>query len=423
MKKYPIILSGCLAVLVRTTLTLAIVGAQVTPAYVIRVNSDIDNGTADIVSRGLQAAQNTGTRGVVIQLNTNGGLLASTETIVDAMTAAEKSGIKVLVYVGPSGARAFSAGAFIAMASDYVSMDYGTVIGSSTPILGTVDPSERTKITNGLASWMETLAELHGRNSTLARLFVTQGISVTSEEAIRSGIADAMASSPEGTLSQAGIAFASVVYVEGDLRSGFLSFLSDAVVVSLLTAVGGLLILIDLFHPTIIGTALGVSLIGMALYGLQIIGLGPLQAGLLILGVATILLELKKGHGLLAVTGVGLTLLSAALTIYREPYLPKSPEALAPSYVLGAAALVGAGILGSYMHQIRDALAHRPLANDPNLLIGKTGLTKTDLTPGGMGVVLISSETWNAIADERVAAGEKVVVTGIDGLKLHVRRP
>lgn len=388
----------------------------------ININSNIDSGTADIVVRGMQLAQNTHAQAVVIQLNTNGGLLGSTETIVDAMTTAEKAGIKVVVYVGPQGARAFSAGAFIAMASDYIAMENGTVIGSSTPILGSVDPSERAKITNGLATWMQTLAELHARNSTLARLFVTDGVSVTSQEAIRLGIANGMASSAEDALGRVGVSSSSVGYLGADFRSSVLSFLSDATVVSLLTAIGGLLIMVDLFHPTIIATALGISLIGMGLYGLEILGLEPLEAALLICGVATILLELKKGHGLLAVTGVGLTLLAAALMIYREPFLPKSPGDLVPTYVLGAGALVGAGILGFYLHQVREALARRPAVNDPKLLIGMTGVTKTDLPSGGMGVVQIAAGTWSATADEMVKAGEKVTVTGIEGLRLHVKR-
>ena len=416
-------LSTCFAAIVFTALAVASIGAQGNvSAYVINVNSNIDQGTADTVTRGLQLAESTSAQAVVIQINTNGGLLGSTENIVDAMTAAENVGIKVVVYVGPQGGRAFSAGAFIAMASDYIAMDNGTVIGSSTPVLGSVDPSERAKITNGLAAWMQTLAQLHGRNSTLAALFVSEGISVTSQDAIRLGIANGMASSAEGALALVGVKGGSIQYVQGDVRSAILSFLSDATVVSLLFAVGGLLIMVDLFHPTIIATALGVSLIVMALYGLEIIGLEPLEGALLILGVGTILLELKKGHGLLAVTGVGLTLLAAGLMIEREPYVPKSPSALFPTFILGAAALVAAGVLGFYLHQMRVVLAGIPPANDLRVLIGKTGLAKTDLAAGGSGIVLIASDIWNATSEESVRAGEKVVVTSIEGVRLNVRR-
>jgi len=221
-----------------TTLAVTAAGLQSDfDAYVIHINSNIDQGTADIVDRGLQLARDTRANAVVIQLNTNGGLLSSTEDIVDAMGRAQKAGIKIVVYVGSTGARAFSAGAFIAMASDYIAMDDGTVIGSSTPILGTADPSERAKITNALASWMQSLAELHGRNQTLARLFVTNGISVTAEEAIRYGIADAKVSSPEEALSKVGVAPSPLGFVDSDLRSAILSFLSDPVVVSLLTSI------------------------------------------------------------------------------------------------------------------------------------------------------------------------------------------
>jgi membrane-bound serine protease (ClpP class) len=404
-------------------LSVASLGAQGSPAaYVINVNSNIDQGSADTVVRGLQLAETTQAQAVVLQINTNGGLLGSTEQIVDAMLAAENMSIKVIAYVGPRGGRAFSAGAFIAMASDYIAMDNGTVIGSSTPILGSVDPSERTKITNGLAAWMQTLAQLHGRNSTLAGLFVTGGVSVTSQDAIRLGIANGMANSPENALALMGITSTSVQYVQPDVRSAILSFLSDATVDSLLFAVGGLLILVDLFHPTIIATALGVSLIVMALYGLEILGLEPLEGALLVLGVGTILLELKKGHGLLAITGVGITLVAAGLIIEREPYIPKTPNALAPAFILGAVALVGAGILGFYLHQMRVVLSGIPPVNDVKLLVGKTGLAKTDLAAGGSGIVLIASDIWNATAEEAIGVGEKVVVTSIEGVKLHVRK-
>lgn len=423
-KALSVALPAFLAAIIFTALAVTTAGLQSNfAAYVIRINSNIDQGTADLVERELELARDTGADAVVIQLNTNGGLLGSTEAIVDAMAQAEKADVKIVVYVGPAGGRAFSAGAFISMASDYIAMDDGTVIGSSTPILGTVDPSERTKITNGLASWMQSLAELHGRNQTLARSFVTEGISVTAEEAIRYGIADAKAASPEEALSRVGVASSPLGYVDSDLRSAMLSFLSDPVVVSLLMSVGTLLILVDLFHPTIIATALGVTLMGMSLYGLEILGLQPLVAILLLAGSATILLELKKGHGLLAFTGVALTLIGAAIMISREPLLPKAPEALVPTYVLGAAALVGAAIFGFYMHQIRAALSRKPAAHDLRLLIGMEGLTKTDVGPGKDGVVLIASDLWNASADETVAAGEKVIVTEVKGLKLRVKRP
>ncbi len=431
MKILKILTRTCSLALLAVVLTVTITSLHTAPAgsqsnfaaYVIRINSNIDSGTADTVERGLQLARDTRADAVVIQLNTNGGLLGSTEAIVDAMAQAEKAGVKIVVYVGPAGGRAFSAGAFVSMASDYIAMDVGTVIGSSTPILGTVDPSERAKITNGLATWMQSLAELHGRNQTLARLFVTDGVSVTAEEALRYGIANARASSPEEALSRAGVSSSALGVVDSDLRSGILSLLSDPVVVSLLTSIGTLLILLDLFHPTIIGTAVGLSLIGMSLYGLQILGLTPLVGLLLLAGSVTILLELKKGHGLLAFAGVALTLLAAAIMISREPLLPKGPEQLGPAYVLGAAALIGAGIFGFYMHQIREALSRKPAAHDPRLLIGMEGLAKTDLAPDKSGVVQIASDTWTAVADENVSAGEKVIVKEVKGLRLHVRRP
>jgi len=69
---------------------------------------------------------------LVIALDTPGGLDISMRTIIQGMLASKKP---VAVYVSPQGARAASAGVFIAMASPLVAMAPGTNIGAAHPVM------------------------------------------------------------------------------------------------------------------------------------------------------------------------------------------------------------------------------------------------------------------------------------------------
>ena len=84
--------------------------------------------------------------------------------------------------------------------------------------------------------------------------------------------------------------------------------------------------------------------------------------------------------------------------------------------------MVGAAIFGFYLHQIRVVLARRPAVHDPKLLIGKDGVTKTELGPNKTGVVQVASDAWSALSDETIGAGEKIRVIEVEGLKLRVKR-
>ncbi len=385
-------------------------GIPVKIVYLVEVEMTIDAGASDIVSRGIDLAnEDSDAELIVIRLNTDGGYLDSTEDIVYSIL---DSDVDVTVYIGPSGARAFSAGTYIALASKEIAMAGGTVIGAATPI-----PSD-TKVVNAMANWMRTLAELHGRNATAAESLVRDGIALTASDAKRFRIAETIVSDFHDLLLKHDLQDAELKVVSPNLRSQMLSVLNNPTIVWLFFIVGFILVLLGLFHPTFVGEATGIVCIILALFGLDIIGVNPLIFALLVIGASTIFLELKKGHGALAVTGVLISLLAVALVYQGKPFI--RPEV--SDYVITILGIAFAGFIGFYIHKIRGVLKIREAAHNLENLVGQIGDVRTAIDPPQAGVIFLASDLWTAIADEAIGAGEKVKVVGVEGVKLKVEK-
>ncbi len=385
-------------------------GQQRGQVLIVEVEAPIDAGTADLIQRGISAANQPDVRSVIIRLNTNGGYLIATENIVDAI---RRSSRPVVVWVGPSGARAFSAGTYIAMAANTIAMAPGTSIGAATPI-----PSE-PKTVKALTAYMKSLAQVHNRNETIAERFVTEALTLTSREALQAKIADFEAADLSALLTKLGLGDSSVTYMAPDVRSGALSLLNDPIITVILFAIGALLIWIDIHHPTIIATAVGAAAVIMALFGLGIIGLDPLVVTLLVIAAATIILELKVGHGILALVGVIIALVAAAIIYQGEPLI-KAAYPSVPDYVIATSALAFAGISGAYLWRLRETFKLRKSPLDPSLIIGQSGVVKSAIHPPESGIVLVASDMWTATADNPIEAGASVRVKSIQGLRIHV---
>jgi membrane-bound serine protease (ClpP class) len=385
--------------------------------YLLSIEQNIDRGAADLITRVLDEASGARAQAVIIRINTNGGLLLSTEEIVDRIT---RSQIPVVVYVHPSGARAWSAGSYIAMAAHRIVMAEGTSIGAATPV-----PSE-PKVVEATSSWMESLAKLRNRNYTAAKEMVTRGRAYDAREAIRLGVADLLAKDLQDALGQLGLNKPTIREYKPDLRSSLLSLLSDPVIVSLLFEVAFLLILADIYSPTIIETVLGIGLLVLALYGLYIIGLEPLVAALLILGAAAIIAELKAGHGALALAGSIFIVLAALILVQRQPFLPSLPplglKLTVSNYTIAALVIIASSIFGLYIRKVREVLRRKASPLDTGRLLGMKGQAKTPISPGKPGVVLVAADTWTAYSDEEIQAGDRVTVRRVEGLKLYVSK-
>src|SRR5947208_16180473 len=165
--------------------------AQVATVVVDGVISPV---TLRVVESALAHAKAGGAQALVIQLDTPGGLERSMRAICQRLLNAE---IPVIVWVGPTGARAASAGVFITMAAHVAAMAPATNIGAAHPVAvgGSIDKESMRKVENDAAAFIRTIAIERGRNAEWGEKAVRQSVSVTEREAVRLKVVDFIADS------------------------------------------------------------------------------------------------------------------------------------------------------------------------------------------------------------------------------------
>ena len=415
--------------------------------YVASLNAAIDPGSADFMASTVSNAESQCAANIVFVLTTDGGDGASMQSMITSIEGYQQWGGNFTTLVAPEGAFAFSAGSYIAEASNRIVMAPGTTIGSATPIVSGIPTGEEnttlTKDINAFASYMQTLTAAHGRNATATALMVTKGVSYCSTpasaaipcpSALGRHVVDAVINDTtlQGALAYLGVPASTPVNTLG-VRSTLISVLSNPNVSSLLFLLGVFAVLADIYHPTIILSAAGVVVIAAALFGLGVFGASPLAVLLMIIGAAFIFLEVKTQHGLSALLGV-VIFVFGFLLIYQFP--PASPSNQGttplppvsfsgiPEITYGLIVGLGAAIvIGSlYLRSIREGLRKRPKVNDPTALVGREGAMETDLSKGGKGVAEIASEEWSVTSDQDLKRGDAVRVKGVQGNTLIIEK-
>ncbi|HST18430.1 MAG TPA: nodulation protein NfeD [Gaiellaceae bacterium] len=390
----------------------------------IHFTTDVNPVTQDWVNSQLDHAQKNGYDAAVIVLDTPGGLEESMRKIVQKELSLK---IPVLVYVAPEGARAASAGVWIAQAADVLAMAPQTNIGSSTPIQGNganIGTDLRRKVVNDAAASLRGLAKSHGRNAAWADAAVRKASNLTAREALSMNVIDLIAPTlpallrkvdgtttvPRGfTLDTAG---ASVDDVHPGFFTRFLSTLIDPNIISLLFLAGLAGLGFELFHPgVVIPGAFGAICMVCALFGLSIL---PLSWGgliLVLLGAALLVADLHvASHGALTLSGLVAMSIGFVTLFHNAP----APYTLSVPLVVTVTVLIG----GFWAIAIAKALAVRrqPVSVGPQRLGGLEGVVRDD------GHVFVHGELWRANSEDRLVPGDRVKVDRVNGLTLDVHR-
>jgi membrane-bound serine protease (ClpP class) len=396
----------------------------------IAIDGSINPAVDDFIRESIARAKVNGARALIIQLDTPGGLLSSTRTIVKEMLG---SPVPVMVYVAPSGAGAGSAGVFITMAAHIAAMAPGTNIGAAHPVASggqEVKGVMGEKIENFTASFSETIARQRGRNAEWAIQAVRKSVSITEQEALKKNVIDIVAKDIDDLLAQAdgrkvdldgrkqalAVKGARVDRHQMSLKQRILNTIADPNISYLLLMAGILGLYMEFSHPGVIfpGVAGAICLL-LAFASFQLLPINYTGLILMILGVALLVGEaFFPSFGVLGVGGT-ISLALGSLLLFDTQ---NADFGVDRSIVFTAVATLGSFVLAiSYL--VFHSQKSRPTLGLEGLL-GEVGEVRGALSPTGK--VFVHGEYWNAQADGEIPVGEKVKVVGYDGMCLKVSR-
>jgi membrane-bound serine protease (ClpP class) len=390
----------------------------------IHFDADVNPVTQNYLCNRLDRAANDHYDATVIVLNTPGGLLQSKDKIVLCELSAK---VPVLVWVGPDGSFAGSAGVWIAEAADYLAMAPETNIGSSTPIDssgGNIDSDLRRKLINHEAASLRALAQSHGRNAHWADLAVRKATNATAQEALRMNVIDGIAptlpallrktdgvkTKPRGFVLH--LAGAEIHNARPSFFVRLLNTLIDPNILTLLFLAGLAGIGYEIFHPgVVLPGALGLVALITALFGFSVLPVSWAGVILLLAGVGLLVVDVHvTSHGALTVAGL-ICLAVGAIMLFQNapaPYHTSKPLVITIAVVLGALWAFAVGKAWS--------VRHKPVLVAPETIAGAVGEVRRD------GLVFVNGELWQArpANGQALSPGESVRVEAVDGLVLRV---
>ncbi len=399
---------------------------------VISVDGSINPSSAEYIHSGIKKAETMNAECLIIKLNTPGGLLKSTRVIVTDLLS---SNVPVIVYVAPGGAQAASAGVFITLAAHIAVMAPGTNIGAAHPVAlqGQQDSIMNEKATNDAAAFIRTISEKRSRNIKWAEDAVRKSFSITETEALKEKVIDMIAVSVQDLLekihgreltTQSGNKIlntrnAEIVNIEMNFQQKILDILSDPNIAYILFMIGLYGIMFELYNPgTIFPGVVGAISLILAFYSMHTLPINYAGLALIILAVILFIAEIKViSHGLLTIGGIISLVLGSIMLIDTESTL----EVLEISWqvILVTVIFTTAFFLFAIGFGIKAQL-RKPTTGIEGL-IGEVGEALSDLNPEGL--VRVHGELWNAESlDGPIVTGTKIKVSGIENLKLKVRK-
>jgi membrane-bound serine protease (ClpP class) len=404
------------------------------PVTVIEIDGVINPLSAQYLERTLRLADRELAQAVVVTLDTPGGLESAMRDMVQTLMA---SPVPTVVYVSPRGARATSAGLFIALAANLVAMAPATHIGAAHPVPLGAETSEivDAKAISDASALARSLAESRGRNVDWVERAIRENLSATASEALELGVIDLIAEDLDDLLLQlegrtVDTARGGVTLATGaaplqrrpmNVIERLLHVITDPNIAFLLLSLGTLSLLAEFAEPGLSVAGIG----AVVAFVLAFVALGSLPvnwAGLALLALSVVLLVV----GLLTDTEVVLTVAGlvpfvlGALLLF-SPFTitsPALPALRVSPWLIGG---VGATLVGFTLVVLRAVVAasRMPARSGAERLVGQQGTALTDLTPAGQ--VRVDLQPWSATALRGdIHAGDAVEVVDIVGVRLQV---
>lgn len=420
------------------------ISAQTNKVFLITIDEEIDIGLVPYVTRVIHEAEISNASAIIVKINTFGGRVDAATQIKDALL---KSKIITIAFINN---RAISAGSLIALSCNKIIMAPGGSIGAAT-VVDQMGEKQSEKYQSYMRSEMRSTAEKNGRRTDIAQGMVderiiipglvdsTQLVTLTTEEAIKYGIADIESSDLKEGLQKLGFENFEVVNNESNWAENVVKFLNNSLVSSILIMIGIFGLIAEVKTPGwgVPGTAgvIALALFFGSSYILQLAS--TLDIILFIIGLILLAAEIFviPGFGVAGIGGILLILISLFLSL-----TPSGPffnfESISLAFVQLAGALAAAFILilvlakflpksRSFSKLILDESekSEKGFVSYPSEknLIGAEGVALTTLRPAGTAE--INGKRVDVMTDsEYVQQGSRIVVERVEGIKVVVKK-
>ena len=431
--------------------------------HVIKIDDNTINPiTAAYITDAIDNAYQDNAECLILELDTPGGLLSSTRSIVKKILQAK---IPVIVYIYPGGSRAGSAGVFITYASHIAAMAPSTNIGAAHPVAmgrgdkgksikdaikglkkeekkeNTEEPKDEEpeetdimsgKILNDTVAFIKALAKERNRNIEWAEKSVTESASITEQEALKMNVIEIIAKDEKdllnqihgrevkigGVIKKLNTKNASLEYIGMDVRQRFLDILANPNIAYILLILGFYGLLYEITHPGIgfPGIA-GAIFIILAFFSMQTLPTNYAGLALIILGIILFIAEVKvPGFGILTLGGLVCMVLGSLLLFDSPDKIMRVSINLIISLSLATAGItivLVRAVVVSYK---------RKVVSGKEGLISEIGRAQTEILPDRDGKVFVHGEIWDAVSKEEIKEGEKIEAVKVDGMVLEVKK-
>lgn len=448
-------------------------------AVILEVDEAIGPATSDYLRRGLETARDRQAQLVIVQLDTPGGLDTAMRDIIRDIIA---SPVPVAVYVAPAGARAASAGTYMIYSAHVAAMAPATNLGAATPVqiggMPDIKPDTLTKekdktekdddekaagkdaekgmeqdteketgaetdtdtepvpvqdtmskkMINDAVAYIRSLAEMRGRNADWAEQAVRESASLSAQQALNENVIDLIATDIQDLLKQIDgmtvmvndkevtLATANLrtETIEPDWRNELLAVITNPNIAYILMLLGIYGLFFELSNPGfILPGVMGAICLLLALYAMQVLPINYAGLGLILLGIAFMVAELfAPSFGALGIGGVVAFVIGSIILFDREGgnVAVSIPLIVAVSFLTA----------GFFLIAIRAIFkAHRGrVVTGVEQMLGSIGEILEGFDTKGQ--IFIHGEIWQGVSEIPMQAGDKAVVTGIDGLILKV---
>jgi len=410
--------------------------AQQDNVLLVEITDTIDQSTVETIKESIIRADIEKSSAIILLLNTPGGGLAETFEIAEMINNSE---IPVVGYVYPVGSASWSAGTFILMSTHLAAMADYTIIGSCQPVEVGLEGTKLindSKRINALVSWIQTRAEMYGRNKTIAEQFIRINLNINATAAYDYEVVEYVASSPtqllndidgevvitaKGNITLQTSGAKQIIYTPS-LKIQILKVISNPVLTSLLFMLGIFALIFGISSP-----GFGAEVFGVIAILLSLVGSGfsmpMISIIFIIIGCLLLIIEIFATPGF-GVIGIGGVISLTIGSIFLVPTYSTREWAISMAWtedliiiIIVASALIAA----FFVFLLYKVIQIRTKKAAVGTFIGEKAKTVDRITPDKPGYVRFKGELWKATSNITIEPNTKVTIIDKDESTLTIK--